>query len=64
MGVHYVNGVATEGAYDEQMPFVGTKRQRNFLDETHKRDGISRAEILRRALNLYIETHERESGAA
>lgn len=51
-----------QARYTAQMPFVGTPEQRAFIDEQAKADGVSRAEILRRALDNYI-TEQKEAAA-
>lgn len=47
-----------EAQYTEQMPFVGTPAQRAFVDSEAKREKISRAEVIRRALNNYIASRQ------
>jgi hypothetical protein len=49
-----------EAQYTEQMPFVGTKRQRRMVELEAKRDRASRAAVVRRALDAYFDGRDEE----
>jgi hypothetical protein len=44
-----------EAVFTEQMPFVGTKRQRSLVEAEARRDSVSRAAVVRRALDRYFD---------
>ncbi len=53
-------GSYIQAQFTEQMPFVGTPRQRRLVDLEAARDAISRATVIRRALDLYFDGRDEE----
>ena len=50
-----------DAKFTEQMPFVGTKQQRRMVELEAQRDRVSRATVVRRALDAYFRGRWAES---
>jgi hypothetical protein len=46
--------MAKQPRFTEQMPFVGTKTQRLLIDNAAYADNISRADVIREAINAHF----------